>query len=99
MKQKLMAAMALATEAPILVCDEPTANLDGDARSAFFAELADRPARGIVVLCSHRSEEIAELVDRVVELRDGRIAYDGPPVSLRPASERHPSHSRLMVAQ
>jgi ABC-type multidrug transport system ATPase subunit len=99
MKQKLLAAMALATEAPILVCDEPTANLDGEARSAFFAELAGRPAGGIVVLCSHRSEEVAELVDRVVELRDGRIAYDGPPVSPRVSSDRgEPSHSRLMVA-
>jgi ABC-type multidrug transport system ATPase subunit len=97
MKQKLLAAMALATEAPILVCDEPTANLDGEARAAFFAELAARPAASIVVLCSHRSEEIAELVDRVVELRDGRVAHDGPPVSARRASER-PSHSRLMVA-
>jgi ABC-type multidrug transport system ATPase subunit len=100
MKQKLLAAMALATEAPILVCDEPTANLDGEARAAFFAELADRPAASIVVLCSHRSEEVAVLVDRVVELRDGRVAYDGPPAAARKSSERdEASHPRLMVAQ
>jgi ABC-type multidrug transport system ATPase subunit len=99
-KQKLLAAMALAVEAPILVCDEPTANLDGEARAAFFAEVARRPAGGIVVLCSHRSDEIAEMVDRVVELRDGRIARDGAPPTVRALDRRcAPSHSRMMVVQ
>jgi ABC-type multidrug transport system ATPase subunit len=78
MKQKLLAALALATEAPILVCDEPTANLDGDARAAFFDELAGRPRSSIVILCSHRIEEVQRLVDRVVELKDGRIVRDQP---------------------
>lgn len=76
MKQKLLAAMALAAEAPILVCDEPTANLDGKARAAFFELLAERPQASIVVLCSHRVEEVRALVDRVVELSEGRVARD-----------------------
>lgn len=76
MKQKLLAAMALASEAPVLVCDEPTANLDGEARAAFFEQLAERPRAGIVVLCSHRLEEVRQLVRRVVELRDGRLVRD-----------------------
>lgn len=78
MKQKLLAAMALATEAPVLVCDEPTANLDGEARASFFAQLAERPKSGVVVLCSHRIEEVRQLVRRVVELRDGRVVRDAP---------------------
>lgn len=78
MKQKLLAAMALATEASVLVCDEPTANLDASARAAFFAEVDERPKDSIVVLCSHRIEEVRQLVDRVVELQDGRIARDAP---------------------
>jgi ABC-2 type transport system ATP-binding protein len=77
-KQKLLAAMALATKAPILACDEPTANLDALARNAFFAEIEARPAGSITLLCSHRIEEIERMVDRVVELREGRVAYDGP---------------------
>jgi ABC-2 type transport system ATP-binding protein len=78
MKQKLLAAMALATEAPILVCDEPTANLDGEARVSFFEQLAERPEGDVLVLCSHRVEEVRALVDRVIELRDGRVVRDGP---------------------
>jgi ABC-type multidrug transport system ATPase subunit len=78
MKQKLLAAMALATEAPVLVCDEPTANLDGEARAAFFDALAERPSGSIVVLCSHRIEEVQKLVCRVVEMGDGRVVRDAP---------------------
>jgi ABC-type multidrug transport system ATPase subunit len=88
-KQKVLAAMALAAEAPILVCDEPTANLDGEARAAFLEELASRPAKGIVLLCSHRADELRGLVGRVVELRDGRVAHDAPPA---PAAEPVPKH-------
>jgi ABC-2 type transport system ATP-binding protein len=77
-KQKLLAAMALAVGAPILVCDEPTANLDADARRAFFAELDQRPEGSITLLCSHRVEEIERMVDRVIELREGKVAFDGP---------------------
>ena len=76
MKQKLLAAMALASDAPILVCDEPTANLDGDARVAFFEQLAERPKGSVVVLCSHRIEEVRQLVDRVIQLEDGRVLRD-----------------------
>lgn len=78
MRQKLLAAMALATEARVLVCDEPTANLDTEARSVFFRLLDERPSDSVVVLCSHRTEEVTQLVDRVVELSDGRLLRDTP---------------------
>jgi ABC-2 type transport system ATP-binding protein len=77
MRQKLLAALALAAEAQILVCDEPTANLDRAARGSFFEQVAARGKSAITVLCSHRVEEIEQLVDRVIELDAGRIARDG----------------------
>jgi len=76
-KQKILAALALAADAQILVCDEPTANLDAAARKAFFAEVDQRPKDAILVLCSHRIEEVRQLVDRAVLLRDGRLISDG----------------------
>jgi len=76
MKQKLLAAIALAAEAPVLVCDEPTANLDGEARAEFVRQLDERPRSGIVLLCSHRIEEVRVLVDRVVELSEGTVRHD-----------------------
>jgi ABC-type multidrug transport system ATPase subunit len=75
-KQKILAALALSARSQILVCDEPTANLDEAARQAFFALVAKRPADSLLVLCSHRSEEVRQLVDRVVELREGVLVRD-----------------------
>lgn len=76
MKQKFLAALALAAATQILVCDEPSANLDGQAREAFFAAVAARPPESVLILCSHRSDEVDKLVDRVISLEDGRVARD-----------------------
>ena len=75
-KQKLLAAMALAARAPVLICDEPTANLDAAAREAFFAHVAARPQGSTLVVCSHRIDEVRRFVDRVVEMHDGRVQRD-----------------------
>jgi ABC-type multidrug transport system ATPase subunit len=87
MKQKLLAALALAADAPILACDEPTANLDGAAREAFFQIAAARPPRSVLLLCSHRVEEVERLVTRVVELSEGKIARDEALAADAPAEE------------
>lgn len=76
MQQKLLAGMALATDCPILLLDEPTANLDPAARTAFFDALSRRDPAPTVLLSSHRLEELRHLVDRVVVLDEGRIAFD-----------------------
>lgn len=76
MKQKLLAALALTAEAPVLVCDEPTANLDPAARRIFFDEVLARPDHSILVLCSHRVDEVQHLVQRVVQLEEGRVVSD-----------------------
>jgi ABC-type multidrug transport system ATPase subunit len=79
MRQKLLASLALATQADVLVCDEPTANLDISARASFFEQLTERPSNGISIFCSHRLEEVEHFVDRVVELREGELFGDDRP--------------------
>ena len=76
MRQKLLASLALATPADVLVCDEPTANLDSSARAAFLQQLAERPGEQIAIFCSHRLEEVDHFVDRVIELREGKLVRD-----------------------
>lgn len=78
MKQKLLAALALAVDTPVLVCDEPTANLDSSARVEFLRQLEERPKGSITLLCSHRLGEVRDLVDRVVELTEGAVSRDTP---------------------
>lgn len=78
MKQKLLLALALSARASLLVLDEPTDSLDARARERFY-ELFDGLASGsTLVLCSHRLDEIRPLVDHVLLLHDGQLAYDGP---------------------
>jgi ABC-type multidrug transport system ATPase subunit len=78
MRQKLLIALAFATDAGLLILDEPTGSLDARARERVF-ELFDALGPDVtLVLCSHRLEEIRPLVDHVLMLEEGRVAYDGP---------------------
>jgi ABC-type multidrug transport system ATPase subunit len=77
-KQKLLLAMALAPRAGLLVLDEPTASLDAESRQRFFELFSERRSDSTLILCSHRLDEIRHLVDHVVMLADGAVAYDGP---------------------
>lgn len=78
MKQKLLLALALAADASLLILDEPTGSLDAQARERFFELLGAVASDATVVLCSHRSDDLAGRVDRELELAEGRIRYDGP---------------------
>lgn len=77
-RQKLLAAMALAAATPILVCDEPTANLDPEARAKFLEQLEQRPSDSILLVCSHHSQDVLPLVSRIIEIRDGAVISDRP---------------------
>ncbi|MGF1644525.1 MAG: ABC transporter ATP-binding protein [Thiotrichales bacterium] len=75
-KQKLLISIALGRPCALLVLDEPAANLDPVARHAFFALLAERQDRSAMLISSHRLDEVAALVNRVVELDQGQIVLD-----------------------
>ena len=77
-KQKLLIAVALATEAPLLILDEPTGSLVARARERFFELFEALPPSTTLLLCSHRLDEIRPLVGQVLQLHEGRVAYDGP---------------------
>jgi ABC-2 type transport system ATP-binding protein len=75
-KQKLLIAIALRPGTGVLVMDEPAANLDPAARRTLFQLLAERSRDTAMVIASHRLDEVAGLVERVVELDRGRILLD-----------------------
>jgi ABC-type sugar transport system ATPase subunit len=61
----------------VLVLDEPTAALHGDEVQKLFTAVREVAQRGAgVVFISHRLDEVVELADRVVVLRDGRLIAD-----------------------
>ncbi|MBN9182030.1 MAG: sugar ABC transporter ATP-binding protein [Microbacterium sp.] len=66
-------ARALATDARVLILDEPTASLTDTEITDLFAVLRSLRDRGVaIVYVSHRLEEVFELCDRLTIMRNGR---------------------------
>lgn len=79
MRQRLALAAALLADPPLLLLDEPTANLDAESRAAFQALVAELRTEGkTVVISTHFVDGLVELADRVVVLRQGRVVVDAP---------------------
>lgn len=76
MKQKLLIAVAMGRDSKVLVMDEPAANLDPEARHIFFQLLAERQENTTMLISSHRLDEVAALVNRVLELDRGKVVLD-----------------------
>ncbi len=74
MRQRLSLEVALLTDPPALILDEPTSSLDADARVELLARLSELRAQGKTILfTSHRPEEVKSIADRVVMMESGRI--------------------------
>lgn len=83
MKQRLALAVALLADPPILVLDEPTANLDVKAQRDFVHAIQTLNQSGkTIVFSSHRLDEVIALASRVLVLADGRLTLDCPPHKL-----------------
>jgi putative ABC transport system ATP-binding protein len=73
-KQRVAIARALAGAPPVLLADEPTANLDtatGAQILDLFQELAKSEGRGVLVVT--HDPKVRRVADRVVGIRDGRL--------------------------
>ncbi|MGW2115371.1 ABC transporter ATP-binding protein [Streptomyces zhihengii] len=90
-QQRVALARALAPEPRLLMLDEPLGQLDRGLRERLVVELRGLFGRlGTTVLAvTHDQGEAFALADRVVVMRDGRIAQAGTPLEVwqRPASE------------
>ena len=79
-QRRIAVARALATEAPLLLLDEPTGNLDLEHALQLVQLLRSLAADGHgVLVASHDLNLLAPHCDRVVMLHEGRIRVDAPP--------------------
>lgn len=72
-KQMVEIAKALAINCKILIMDEPTTSLTTEETSRLFAVINSLKKQGVCILyISHRMDEIFEVCDRAVVMRDGK---------------------------
>ncbi len=93
MRQKLALAIALSNDAPMLILDEPTANLDPTVRGRVIEMVAEAKSAGkTVVFSSHVLSEIEDVCDRVAILRSGKLVFQQSMADLK---KQHRVRARL----
>jgi phosphonate transport system ATP-binding protein len=86
-QQRVAIARALAQAPAVILADEPTASLD-PALTGVIMDILRRinVERGLMLVVSqHQLETALAYAGRIVGLRQGRVAFDGPPDAVTPA--------------
>ena len=83
-KRRAAIAGVIAMEPKILVLDEPVAGLDPVGRREILALVRKlhEEVSPTVIMVSHYMDDIAEMADRIVALKEGRIVADGSPAEV-----------------
>lgn len=82
--QRVLLALALEPQPELLLLDEPTSGIDFKSQVSFYELIAglNRRTGVTVVLVSHDLSVVRQFADRVLCLRDGVIAREGPPADV-----------------
>ncbi|MDY2994233.1 MAG: ABC transporter ATP-binding protein [Baileyella intestinalis] len=75
-KQRVAIARALAKDAPIIVADEPTGNLDSKSAAIVMEALHKISREKLVVIVTHNYDQVEPYVSRKITMHDGRIIED-----------------------
>lgn len=86
-QQMVEVASAISKQLSLLILDEPTAALDEQESGRLFDQIRSLQASGVsIIYVSHRLEEVFELADRIVVLRDGLVSVEGQAAELAQAA-------------
>ncbi len=77
-QQRVALAVALVNDPKLLLADEPTGALDADGTAAMFSLIGDvRDRYGLTVVMVSHDPAVAQSVDRILTIRDGRVSSEG----------------------
>ena len=89
-KQLVMIARALTQDAPILMLDEPTANLDFGNQLRVLQQVQSLAREGYTVIqTTHHPEQSYLFSDRILAIQKGQVLKDGPPAKVLTADTMH----------
>jgi len=83
MQRRLSLAIALQTDAPILLLDEPTVGIDPELRAEIWEELRKQADAGKTILITTHVMDEAERCDTVIMLREGHFIAQGSPAEIK----------------
>jgi lipoprotein-releasing system ATP-binding protein len=76
-QQRVAVARALTNRPRLLLCDEPSGNLDGEAAASLLRLLLDlSQSDNITLIIATHNRELADQMSRIIRLRDGKVAAD-----------------------
>jgi zinc transport system ATP-binding protein len=79
-QRRVLIARALAAQPDVLIMDEPTAGVDLASQEVLGQLLARLAGRGTTMLIvTHETHAVRDVLTRIVQLDDGRITFDGTP--------------------
>jgi iron complex transport system ATP-binding protein len=99
-RQRALMARALATEAPILLLDEPTANLDLSHQATLLTLVRKRcdQQRSAALVVTHDINLAAQFADNIILMKQGRAVHSGTPRDvLKPEILREVFEVRVLV--
>ena len=98
-RQRAMIAQALACEPKLLVADEPTTALDVTVQMEILQLMHDLRGRidSGIILITHDMGVVADMADRIVVMKDGRMVETGTAVDIF-ATPQHPYTQQLLAA-
>jgi ABC-type lipoprotein export system ATPase subunit len=71
-QQRVAIARALANDPPLILADEPTGNLDTESGQKIYELLKEVAQQRTVLVVTH-AEPLAQMADRILYIRDGRL--------------------------
>jgi putative ABC transport system ATP-binding protein len=91
-------ALALARETPLILADEPTAELDRDSAAPLLAAIREHAGAGVGFVIATHDDDVVAIADRVIRLDRGRVITNTAPATTGRHSARSDAGDTVLAA-